>query len=295
MKDNYEIGDNEVRVVGGDDDKGRKPRLRRIIKVIAVCVALAAIAVILAVVLLQDKDTETPGNETPDVQGTSNAPTAADSIWFCNTDNSRASEIAVSDTVIDSINLQILTPYNVSPELYVGQIDTADKNILFATQAADLAKDRGKIVGAFVLAGEPLSWGLSKKGYCAIFGDSITVGVAENSPLFEQATDVGGYFFRQYPAVSNGKMVENNPQNRSFRRALCTLDGKMCVIFSTDRVLMNDFSTALAKLGVKDGIFLVGSTAHGWYRSPDNDNVVQLGFPRAPRTKNVNYLIFRRQ
>ena len=212
-----------------------------------------------------------------------------------NTDNSRASEIAVSDTVIDSINLQILTPYNVSPELYVGQIDTADKNILFATQAADLAKDRGKIVGAFVLAGEPLSWGLSKKGYCAIFGDSITVGVAENSPLFEQATDVGGYFFRQYPAVSNGKMVENNPQNRSFRRALCTLDGKMCVIFSTDRVLMNDFSTALAKLGVKDGIFLVGSTAHGWYRSPDNDNVVQLGFPRAPRTKNVNYLIFRRQ
>ena len=54
------------------------------------------------------------------------------------------------------------------------------------------------------------------------------------------------------------------------------------------------FPTAV-KLGVKDGIFLVGSTAHGWYRSPDNDNVVQLGFPRAPRMKNVNYLIFRRQ
>jgi hypothetical protein len=229
------------------------------------------------------------------VQGTANVATAADSIWFCNTDNSRASEIALSDTLIDSINLQILTPYNVSPELYVGQIDTADKSILFASQAADLARDRGKIVGAFVCAGEPLSWGLSKKGYCAIFGDSITVGMAENSPLFEQATDVGGYFFRQYPAVSNGKMVENKPQNSSFRRALCTLDGKICVIFTPDRVLMNDFSTALVKLGVKDGIFLVGSTAHGWYRSPDNDNVVQLGFPRAPRMKNVNYLIFRRQ
>lgn len=294
MKENYDIGDNEVRVVGGDDDKGRKPRLRRIINIIAVCVALAAIAVILAVVLLQDKDPETPGNGTTNVQSTGNN-ALADSVWFCNTDNSLSSEIAVSDTVIASINLRILTPYNVSPELYVGQIDTADKSILFASQAADLARDRGKIVGAFVCAGEPLSWGLSKKGYCAIFGDSITVGMAENSPLFEQATEVGGHFFRQYPAVSNGKMVENNPQNRSFRRALCTLNGKICVIYTPDRVLMNDFSTALAKLGVKDGIFLVGSTAHGWYRSPDNDSVVQLGFPRAPRMKNVNYLIFRRQ
>lgn len=294
MKENYDIGDNEVRVVGGDDDKSRKPRLRRIINIIAVCVALAAIAVILAVVLLKDKDPETPGNGTTNVQSTgNNAPT--DSVWFCNTDNSLSSEIAVSDTLIDSINLRILTPYNVSPELYVGQIDTTDRTILFASQAADLARERGKIVGAFVCAGEPLSWGLSKKGYCAIFGDSITVGMAENSPLFEQATEVGGHFFRQYPAVSNGKMVENNPQNRSFRRALCTLDGKTRVIFTSDRVLMNDFSTALAKLGVKDGIFLVGSTAHGWYRSPDNDSVVQLGFPRAPKLKNVNYLIFRRQ
>ena len=294
MKETYEIGDNEVRVVGGDDDKGRKPRLRRIIIAIAACVALAAIAVILAVVLLQDKAPEPTDNGTTNVQSTgNNAP--ADSVWFCNTDNSRASEIALSDTLIDSINLQILTPYNVSPELYVGQIDTADKSILFASQAADLARERGKIVGAFVCAGEPLSWGLSKKGYCAIFGDSITVGMAENSPLFEQATDVGGYFFRQYPAVSNGKMVENKPQNSSFRRALCTLNGKICVIYTPDRVLMNDFSTALVKLGVKDGIFLVGSTAHGWYRSPDNDDVVQLGFPRAPRMKNVNYLIFRRQ
>lgn len=294
MKENYDIGDNEVRIVGGEDGKGRKPRLLRTIIAVAACVAMAAIIVILAIVLLQDKAPEPTDNGTTNVQSTgNNAPT--DSVWFCNTDNSLSSEIAVSDTLIDSINLRILTPYNVSPELYVGQIDTTDRTILFASQAADLARERGKIVGAFVCAGEPLSWGLSKKGYCAIFGDSITVGMAENSPLFEQATEVGGHFFRQYPAVSNGKMVENNPQNRSFRRALCTLDGKTCVIFTSDRVLMNDFSTALAKLGVKDGIFLVGSTAHGWYRSPDNDSVVQLGFPRAPKLKNVNYLIFRRQ
>ena len=287
MKDNYEIEENEVRVVGGNYNSGQKNTPLRVI--IAVVVILAVAATILLIVFGK-KD-----NAVEEDCGNENTVTVADSVWFCNTDNSRPSEMDVFDTIIDTIHLQILTPYNVAPELYVGQIDTADRSILFASQAADLGKDKGKIVGAFVCAGEPLSWGLSKKGYCAIFGDSITVGVADNSPLFEQATDVGGYFFRQYPAVSNGKIVENNPQNRSYRRALCTLNGKICVILTTDRVLMNDFSTALVKMGVKDAIFLVGSTAHGWYRNPDNDNVVQLGLPRPPQSNNINYLIFRRQ
>ncbi|MBR4804689.1 MAG: hypothetical protein IK032_08640, partial [Bacteroidales bacterium] len=180
-------------------------------------------------------------------------------------------------------------------ELFVGQLDTTDNSILFAAQAADLSRDKGKIVGAFVCAGEPLSWGLSKKGYCAIFGDSITVGMAENSPFFEQATDVGGYFFRQYPAVSDGEMVENKPENRSYRRALCTLNGKICVVYTTDRVMMNDCSTALVKLGVRDAIFLVGSTSHGWYRQSSDNSVVQLGYPIAPKMKYINYLVFRRQ
>ena len=291
MNDNYEIGENEVRVVGGDEGNGKKPRPLRIIIAVAAVLALAAVVLF---VVFHKKDNATEGNKPSDTDNQTVAE-AIDSVWFCNADNSRPSDIAVSDTIIDSMQLYILTPYNATPELFVGQLDTMDNSILFAAQAADLSRDKGKIVGAFVCAGEPLSWGLSKKGYCAIFGDSITVGMAENSPLFEQATDVGGYFFRQYPAVSEGKMVENKPENRSYRRALCTLNGKSCVVYTTDRVMMNDFSTALVKLGVRDAIFLVGSTAHGWYRQAADNSVVQLGYPVAPKMKYINYLVFRRQ
>ena len=45
-------------------------------------------------------------------------------------------------------------------------------------QAADIRADNGKIVGAFVLKGDPLSWGLSKRGYCGIIDGKLTVGVA---------------------------------------------------------------------------------------------------------------------
>lgn len=31
----------------------------------------------------------------------------------------------------------------------------------------------------------------------------------DNSPLFEAATEKGGYFFRQYPLVDNGVLVDN--------------------------------------------------------------------------------------
>lgn len=291
MNDNYEIGDNEVRVVGGDEGNGKPPRKLWIVLAVVAVLALAAVVLF---VVFHKKDNTPEGNKP---SGTDNQTVveAVDSVWFCNADNSRPSEIAVADTVIDSMQLYILAPYNATPELFVGQLDTTDNSILFAVQAADLRRDNGKIVGAFVCAGEPLSWGLSKKGYCAIFGDSITLGVAENSPLFEQATDVGGYFFRQYPAVSEGKMVENKPENRSYRRALCTLNGKICVVYTTDRVLMNDFSAALVKLGVRDAIFLVGSTAYGWYRQPADNSVTHLGYPVAPKMKYINFLVFRRQ
>lgn len=215
-------------------------------------------------------------------------------IWYNNIDTSISSCIVVTDTILDNIQLQILTPYNATPELHLGKIDITDTDILFAALAADLGSNKGKIIGAFVYNGEPRSWGLSKKGYCAIFNGEITFGVAENSPLFEQATEEGGSFFRQYPAVDNGVMVENNPPNASFRRALCSLNGKVCIIVCTNRVLMNDFSAALVKLGVRNAIFLVGSTEDGWYRNGDG-TLVRLGKEYKKNNPNINYLVFRAQ
>ena len=213
-----DINDNEIRVIGGDGGSGGKKRLPWWVWVI-----VGVVAVAIAVVALWPK----PQPEEPTVPDTTTVtePETTD-IWHSNTDNSLPSCTIVTDTLIDTLHLRIFTPYNATPELHIGRLDTADTDIILAAMAADLRRDNGRIVGAFVHAGEPLSWGLSKRGYCAIFDGQITIGVAENSPLFEQATEQGGYFFRQYPAVDKGVMVENNPENASFRRALCLLNGK---------------------------------------------------------------------
>ena len=169
------------------------------------------------------------------------------------------------DTIND-IPLDIYIPHNAVPELVLGVPDLHDKSIVLTTQAADIRADNGKIVGAFVLKGKPLSWGLSKKGYCGIIDGNLTVGVADNSPIFEEATEKSGYFFRQYPLVDNGKLVENEPKGKSIRKALCDRNGEIMVVMSQTPESFHDFSQALVDLKVDNAIYLVGSSSFGYFR-----------------------------
>lgn len=169
------------------------------------------------------------------------------------------------DTIND-IPLDIYIPHNAVPELALGVPDIHDKSIVLTTQAADIRADNGKIVGAFVLKGKPLSWGLSKKGYCGIIDGNLTVGVADNSPIFEEATEKGGYFFRQYPLVDNGTLVENEPKGKSIRKALCDRNGEIMVVMSQTPESFHDFAQALVDMQVDNAIYLVGSTSFGYFR-----------------------------
>ena len=169
------------------------------------------------------------------------------------------------DTIND-IPLDIYIPHNAVPELVLGVPDIHDKSIVLTTQAADIRADNGKIVGAFVLKGKPLSWGLSKKGYCGIIDGKLNVGVADNSPLFEEATEKNGYFFRQYPLVDNGLLVENEPKGKSIRKALCDRNGEIMVIMSQTPESFHDFSQALVDMKIDNAIYLVGSTSFGYFR-----------------------------
>lgn len=169
------------------------------------------------------------------------------------------------DTIND-IPLDIYIPHNAVPELVLGVPDIHDKSIVLTTQAADIRADNGKIVGAFVLKGRPLSWGLSKKGYCGIIDGKLNVGVADNSPLFEEATEKEGYFFRQYPLVDNGVLVENEPKGKSIRKALCDRNGEIMVVMSQTPESFHDFAQALVDMKIDDAIYLVGSTSFGYFR-----------------------------
>lgn len=292
MKNSHDIDEDEIRVIG-TGNQGGKSISRRWWWIGGA--AVVAILVIVLLLVLGHKEKQGPQLVEEPV---TEEPAQPVQQWFSNIDASLPSCTVVQDTLIDSIHMKIYTPYNVVPELHVGWLDTVDKDIVLAHRAADTRRDNGRIVGAFVCEGKPMSWGLSKKGYCAIIDGQITLGVSENSPLFEQATEKEGYFFRQYPSVAKGVAISNNPQNAATRRALCVLNGKVCIIGCTDRVLMNDFSIALVKLGVSDAILLVGSVADGWYRDGEGNLASISTYPsksRAKRVPYISYIVFRKQ
>lgn len=280
-----DINDDEIRVIGGDSGGGGKKRIPWWVWLV--------IGIVAAGVAVWKLYHRTRGEAMIPMPADIVVRAVAGDVWLDNTDAILPSATVVRDTLVDGIHLQIYTPYNATPELHVGQLSSKDTDIVLATMAADYRRDNGKIVGAFVLAGEPLSWGLSKKGYCAIIDGRVTLGMADNSPLFEQATEQGGYFFRQYPSVVNGVAMENRPENVAFRRALCNLNGKLCVIGCSDRVLMNDFSQTLAHLGVRDAVFLVGATADGWYRDVEG-KLCPMANSSAKDAEYINYIVFRK-
>ena len=202
--------------------------------------------------------------------------------------------IEIADTTINDIPMRLYLPHHVSMSLQLGAIDRKDSTILFAAQAADVRADNGGIVGAFVLEGEPKAWGLSKNGYCAIINDTVRVGVANNSPLFEEATEKGGYFFRQFPLVDNGMLVENEQKGKSVRRALCDRNGEIFTIETLCAESFHDFAQALVDLGVDNAIYLVGSNAYGWATDADGLRH-EFGSPQPPKKKwkNISYLVLR--
>lgn len=197
------------------------------------------------------------------------------------------------DTIVNDIPLKVMRPINATPHLEVGYKCLSDTlNIVLMFQAADVRADNMKIVGAFVLHGKPLSWGLSKRGYCAIIDQQVTVGVADNSPLFEEATERNGDFFRQYPLVDNGVLVENELKAKFVRRALCELEGCIVVVETGTPESMHDFAQALVDIGVSNAIYLVGSTAIAWYKDMDG-----VGHPSgawgARIYKNISFILWQ--
>lgn len=195
------------------------------------------------------------------------------------------------DTIND-IPIDIYIPHNAKPELMVGVPSLHDKSIILTTQAADIRADNGKIVGAFVMKGEPLSWGLSKKGFCGIIDGKVTVGVSENSPLFEEATEKEGHFFRQYPLVDNGVLVENEPKGKSIRKALCDRNGEIMVIMTQTPESFHDFAQALVDMKVDNAIYLVGAASFGYFRDRyDHLAIINNKYGRGYRYEN--FIVWR--
>lgn len=288
------ISDSEIRVIGGSN---QQPKPAFPWRVVAVSVAVIAAVVVIACLLWPKAPEQLPeqGIFDPEVSLTApdNAPQSHPlQAWFASLDSITATGTVTKDTMVNDIPLRIYVPLNSTPRLEIGYgaLDNRQRNILFF-QAADVRADNKKIVGAFVLRGQPLSWGLSKRGYCAIINGKVTVGVADNSPLFEQATEHSGYFFRQYPLVDNGKLVENELKNKSIRRGLCEIDGHIAVVATQSTESLHDFAQALVDIGVSNAIYLVGSSAQGWSMDAEG-NGTKMGLWDERPYKNISFIVW---
>ena len=296
-----DIQDDDFRIIGtpkGDGQhKAPEPegRLRRHIVAVA-----ALLCIIIGTVLLTKKPKE-PTSEAEvevvfdpvPVQPEKPADEPVKLLGDYSDTTGKAYTEHLRDTIND-IPLDIYIPHNAVPELYVGVPDIHDKSIVMATQAADVRADNGKIVGAFVIKGKPLSWGLSKKGYCGIIDGKLTVGIADNSPLFEEATEKGGYFFRQYPLVDNGVLVENEPKGKSIRKALCDRNGEIMIVMTQTPESFHDFAQALVDMKVDNAIYTVGSTSYGYFRDKF-DHFEQIYEKRRGGYKYENFIVWRKK
>jgi hypothetical protein len=202
--------------------------------------------------------------------------------------------IEVSEETVNDVPMFVYKPHNARMTLVIGLPDKSDSTILFTARAADIRADNYDILGDFVLAGVPLSRGNTKTGFCAVINGKITIGTAKTTPLLEEAIQSKAYFFRQYTLVSNGQLVENNPKNKSIRRALATRGGEIVMVESRSMESFHDFSQALVDIGISDAIYLLGSTSYGWYLDEENRRV-EFGVERDTGEWKVSYIVWRKE
>lgn len=294
-----DINDDEIRIISSktSNDRTPQPNPKRHVGLVVLAVIAAVIVLGLLFLVLKPAEGKHSTDELteysesqPEIQNLS-----TDSAYTADT-TSVSNQfvkpfVAINDTTIRGKKYSIYRPTNATPRLHVGDDILNDSTITFVVQAADVRRDNGKIVGAYVLEGELLSKGQAKSGYCAIIGGKINLGVAEATPLLEQALESNGYFFRQYPLVVANQVVENKPQNNSQRKALAELNGNIVVIMSEDRLSFHDFAQALVDMGVSNAIYLVGSSAYGFAKSADGKRI-EFGKQVENAHPNTNYIVW---
>ena len=276
-----DIDDDEIRVISatGDEPKGKTKHTVFLRVLIA---ALLIVGIATAVIF------STKFASKPDDSALSEpvAPVTTDSVVPAK------AFTTLRDTVVNGTRLGILTPRNATPVLSVGNDVLNDTAAVLAVQAADVRGDNGMIAGTFVVNGNLVSKGEAKAGFCSIINGEITIGVADATPMLEQALADDGYFFRQYPLVVGSQLVEKKPKGKAKRKALAEIDGEISIIFTHERVTFHDFSQSLIDAGVRNAIYLVGADSSGFY--VDSSGVTTLFSPdNRNEWENINYIVWR--
>lgn len=285
-----DITDDEIRIIRNTETSRRRRKKPRLNAIIAGVAAIIVIAILFFINRSDDRtqSAEAPASHQDEIIIENESPSEIASTTL----DEGAASVEVLDTVVDGSTLTLLFPNGCVPTLEIGSDALNDSTAMLICQAADVRKDNGGIVGAFVKDGELLSRGQSKAGFCAIIDGRIAIGTAINTAYLEKAIESGGCFFRQYSLVVEGQPIENKPKGKSLRKALANIDGRVCVVLSRERLTFTEFAQALADIGTKNAIYLVGSKSYGFYKD-DAGNRVPFGTNQQSQSANVNYIVWR--
>lgn len=287
-----DIKDDEIRVISSDVSSGmnaigKRRKIRTVVWLVTAVFVIAAGALFYEVLSTgDDKDDE------EHVVVEENAGT----LKLVTNNNAGKAErkkgyVEKTDTTVNKIPLVVFTPRFATARLQRGIETLRDTAAVLVLQAADVRKDNGEIVGAYVSEGNLISKGQAKSGFCAIIGGTPVIGVSDATPYLEQAIETNGYFFRQYPLVVGGQVVENKPKGKAIRRALAELDGETAVVISKVRITFHEFSQALVDIGVSNAIYLVGSGTYGTAVDSSGKRI-KFGKEVATTSPNINYIVW---
>lgn len=300
MKELKEIRDDQIRIIGEGESKNHWPRRIWIITLSVLGVVAIGVIMLFSIRHKEEAVVELKQPEPALFDPVKLPESVEPQQWIGRRVDSLATGFTeIRDTLINDIPIRIYIPHNAEMSLHIGRMDKADTSVVYVAQAADVRADNGGIVGAFVLNGEPKAWGLSKKGFCASIRGKVIVGVADNTSLFEEATECGGYFFRQYPLVKDGLVIDNEPKGKAVRRAICDRLGEIFMVETGTAESFHDFAQALADMGVNQAVYLVGSSAYGWAVDENGtthefgDENYYTGRRRLP--ENTSYIVWRKR
>ena len=175
------IRDDEFQVIGGAGQKmppnqPRPKKSRRGLIVLILLFLLALIAILLF--LPKPQHGAPPGVFESKASDDTSQVLTADVITTQEVTQPQEAYTERKDTVVNDIHLFMLSPRNAQPSLFVGHTNkTIQNETVLAMQAADIRKDTGGILGAFVLNGDLLAKGTSRAGFCSIIDGKITIGM----------------------------------------------------------------------------------------------------------------------
>lgn len=207
----------------------------------------------------------------------------------------------ITEAEQDGHRIKIYGVYSGIPGLYVcdsTEIDTNNKNIVFAARAADFGADEGRsIIADFVFKGEVRATGSRKKeGFCAIIDSNIILGAGRETEFLNRAKVDSGFFFRHIPLVINKTPIPSDITKKELRRALCSYKDEIVYIEGFDKMTITDFANLLADFGVTTAIYMVGSEGgKGFCRDREGQLHEWGDWTKKDNYKNVTYLIWKKK